>query len=197
MKKLFKNRGNILFVTVIYFTVILLGFALSTLVASYTQTHQKQLNGLYDVYNYESCSKIIATELLDTLDAIEVTLFYSPLLSSGEAQTKLQVSLRNTFIDSAGYWSYSELLPTELNYTGSDYTVKFNDYSISINEDLNIITDVLEKQKDIRISIVWKQYTYTVNISGLCLHYYTTNGLIHCSFDTSKASLAGGQLKCL
>ena len=194
MKKLLRNKGNILFASIVFFVVILIGFSLCNLVITYSYQSKKQTASLYDYYTYESCSRAMVTEIIHTICDLEVTTFYNPLMTSAEHQIKLQSAIWDALLDPMGTWNYSDPLPPELRYMDNSFSISLNiqDMLVDYSTDMKATTTL--GYKDLPIEVTWSDYTFRGSISGLQISYWFDGGVIHCCFKDEAAHLAGGTL---
>ena len=193
MKKLLNNRGSVLFVTVIFFTVLLCGLTLSTLITSYSYGHKRQLDSLYAAYDYESYSKIVVHELISCLDDVQVSVNPSPLLSTAELQMQLQSALRNSYFDISGTWVYSDLEAI----ANDKLTVSVSGYDTIIKSDFKPTSNMAVPMGDLAVAVTWATYTYTATICDVYLNYSFYNNQLSCRYDTTSCRLAGGHLRCI
>lgn len=195
MKRLLQNKGNILFASVIFFVVLLLGVSLYSLIATYGTRHLKQTTRLYDAYNYESCARYILAEVRQELGSLQTTVFYSPLQSSRDTQVELQTALWNAVIAPSDLWTYSKPLPIDMRRYCSDYQIYLSGHRDTVNDCADTKSHFAIAYPEVTVKVVWSNYTYEALLSGLVVDYCFYDGLVHCNFNISDAIYKGGVLK--
>lgn len=186
--RLLRNKGNILFVTVMFTVVLVVTASLLPLLASVAIRNAETTEHLYDRYTLESYSKIACRQALQEIDTANASIQYSPLLTDTDLQIKLQTALNSVFLDSAGKWCYNPLLPSEIIITPVNFELQIINLIFEPVDTLESYTQIV--CPSFTISITTDNTTYSALITDVYLTFSFSGNKLVCKYNTSNAVIA-------
>lgn len=193
LHKLCNNKGSVLFVSVLLAVVLMFGGTALFLVAQVKLDSDSKTSDVFNVYTYQSMSKIMSKTVLQQLSELNATMYYTPLETDEVLFNKLQDALHKEFVDSAGRWRYNSLIPSTLSQ------IKINaDVQITEFPSVNLVGSIMQNNTiklprlSIKINLGSAEYTCNLTDINICSDFRTNK--IVCYFDTSNALVVNGKL---
>lgn len=192
-RRLFKKQGSVLFVSVLLAVVLMFGGTALFLVSQVKSDRDSKTTEVFNLYTYQSMSKIMSEMLLTRLTEVSATMYYTPLETDDMMFNKLQDSLHKEFVSSSGDWIYDSLIPASLTNIKLNAKVQIEEFpSVYLADDIKQKNSLQIPSISLKISYDTAEYVCHLNKVKITSDFFTNK--IVCCFDTADAEVADAKL---
>lgn len=192
-RRLLQKQGSVLFVSVLLTVVLMFGGTALFLVAQVKSDRDSKTAEVFNLYTYQSMSKIMSEMLLIRLTEVSATMYYTPLETDDVMFNKLQDALHKEFVSSSGSWIYDSLIPASLANIKLNAKVQIEEFP-----SVYLVGDIKQKNSlqmpSISLKISYDTAEYVCRLDKVKINSDFLTNKIVCCFDTTDAEVTDAKL---